>query len=332
MTRIDARVTEYLAQLDAADRADDATRTSAPAAAVPETIADLETRRTEYRTLLTTLEASGATQVTLTDPESRRMKVKEGVAVCYNAQIAVDAKHHLLVAADVTNDVTDVHQLSALALQAKETLAVPEGATMTVIADRGYHNGAEVARCVAADITPTVPQPMTSKNARKGLFTKADFQYLPEHDAYRCPGDAVLSYHFTATDDGEAQRYYYNFAACAACPLRAQCTSTTSPHHGRRIARGPHEALLEAMAARLRADPTSMITRKSLVEHPFGTLKRWDDASYFLVRGLTKVRGEFSLMALTYNLRRAINVLGVPRVLAALRDGLPRPSATPAHA
>lgn len=321
LARIDARVTEYLTQLAAADQTDGAaTGEAAPpaAAAGPTTIAQLETTRTEYQTLLTALEASGATQVTLTDPESRRMKVKQGVEVCYNAQIAVDAKHHLLVCAEVTNDGTDVHQLSAVAVQAKETLGVT---ALAVIADRGYHNGAEVACCVAAGITPTVPQPQTSKNARAGRFTKAVFQYLPEQDAYRCPGDALLPYSFTAIEEGEAQRYYANAKACAACPLRARCTSTTSPHHGRRITRGPHEDLLDAMAARLRADPASMVTRKSLVEHPFGTLKRWDDASYFLLRGVVKVRGEFSLMALAYNLRRAITVVGVTRLLDALRVG-----------
>ena len=326
LLRVEARVEAYLTQLDAADRTEDATL-PAPlpsAAALQATITQLEAKRAEYATLLATLEASGATQVTLTDPESRRMKVKQGVEVCYNAQIAVDAKHHLLVCAEVTNDVTDVHQLSAVAIQAKETLGVP---TLAVLADRGYHNGTEVAKCVAADITPTVPQPQTSKNTRAGRFTKADFQYLPDQDAYRCPGEALLSHSFTATEQGDAQRYYANAAACAACPLRAKCTGTTNPKQGRRIQRGPHEALLEGMAARLAADPASMTTRKSLVEHPFGTVKRWDDASYFLVRGLEKVGGEFSLMGLAYNVRRVINIVGVPRLLAALRAGWSLPHA-----
>jgi transposase len=87
-----------------------------------------------------------------------------------------------------------------------------------------------------------------------------------------------------------------------------------------------HEAQLEAMAAALAARPAVHRVRKGLVEHPFGTIKRSDDASYFVLRGLAKVRGEFSLMALAYNLRRAINVRGVPAILTALASALPSPA------
>jgi len=316
LKRIDARIREYLATLDAADRGEREATTPAvaPAVGLGEKLDQLRTRQAEYLALLAQLETTGATQVTLSDPDSRRMKVKQGTEVCYNAQLAVDPKHHLIVAAEVTNEVTDVHQLSPMALVAKSELGVEQ---LAVVADAGYHNGPEVARCVEAGITPTIPRPRTSKNARAGRFTKDDFQYLPDADAYRCPSDAVLPFQFETNRGGQPQRYYYNFAACAQCPLRARCTRTTSPH-GRRIKRWRHEHLLEQMETRLRGAPESMIQRKSLVEHPFGTIKRWDDASYFLVRGLTKVRGEFSLMTLAYNLRRAINLVGVPKLLAAL--------------
>lgn len=331
LQRIETRIREYLATLDAADRTDRETTTpqTTLAPGLAEKVGQLRARREEYQRLVAALEAHGATQVTLTDPESRRMKVKQGVEVCYNAQIAVDAQHHLIAAVDVTNEVTDVHQLSPMAIAAKAELGVEQ---LAVIADAGYHNGPEVAQCVAAGITPTVPQPRTSKNANAGRFTKEDFQYLPEQDAYRCPGDAVLPFQFErrveTTRGAEAQRYYYDFAACAVCPLRAQCTRTTSPHHGRRITRWANEHLLETMQARLRAAPDAMVHRKSLVEHPFGTMKRGDDGSYFLLRGLTNVRGEFSLMALAYNLRRAMAVVGVPKLLAALGSP-PRPHVEP---
>lgn len=323
LKRIDARSAAYLAQLAATDRADTAagTPSSTAVADLATKVAALTARQQAYQALLATLEETGATQVTLTDPESRRMKVKQGVDVCYNAQIAVDAAHHLIVSGAVTNEVTDVHQLSARAIEAKDVLGVEQ---LAVIADRGYHNGPEIARCVDAGITPAVPQPQTSKNVRAGRFTKADFVYRPEDDAYRCPGQALLPYQFTTTERGEPQRYYANAAACATCPLRPQCTSGAH----RRIKRWHHESLLEAMAARLAAAPETMVTRKALVEHPFGTIKRWDDAGYFLVRGLAKVGGEFSLMTLAYNLRRVINVLGVPRLLAALQT--PAPTLTPA--
>jgi Transposase DDE domain len=72
------------------------------------------------------------------------------------------------------------------------------------------------------------------------------------------------------------------------------------------------------MEQRVRSRPEVMKRRKQLVEHPFGTMKRWWDAGYFLMRGLEKVQAEFSLMVLAYNLRRVLNLVGMPRLMAAL--------------
>ena len=321
LRRIDAKVSAYLAELDARDRTDArAEGPTAAASSVQAKLAQLAERRADYQALLTAMETTGARQVTVTDPESRRMKTGGTTQVCYNAQIAVDAKHHLIVAEAVTNAETDVHQLGPMATAAHEALGMPPG--LAVAADRGYHNGPEVVTCVATGLVPEVPAPMPRRAAGGEGFAKAEFTYLPEADAYRCPAGQVLPFRFQTEEAGQPQRYYYDAAVCAGCPLRARCTGVADPTHGRRIKRGPADGVLEAMAARLRADPTAAVRRKSLVEHPFGTLKRGDDAGYFLVRGLVKVRAEFSLMALAYNLRRAVRVVGVPRLLAALAGGM----------
>lgn len=326
LARIDAKIASYLQAMEAADAADAAAATPETTAVVglPEKLKQVRARQTEYQTLLTQLEKSGAPQVTLTDPESRRMKVGSGVQVGYNAQIAVDAKHHLIVTTAVTNEGNDEHQLGTMAIAAKAALGV---ATLAVVADAGYCNGPAIADCVAQGITPTVPPVRTNKQERAGRFPKRDFTYDPATDTYHCPGAATLPFRFETTEDGQLQRYYYNFDACAACPLRARCTSTSDPASGRRIMRWAKEHLLEAMEARRLANPHLMVQRRSLVEHPFGTIKRWDDGSYFLLKGLVKVAGEFSLMALAYNVRRAIAVVGVPRLLASLRG---EPSLAPA--
>lgn len=328
LRRIDRRVASYLAALDACDRTETRAeaRSAAPAGSLQAKLAHLTERRAEYQTLLAEMETSGARQVTLTDPESRRMKTGGTTQVCYNAQIAVDAQHHLIVAEAVTNAETDVHQLSPMATAAQEALGMPP--RLTVAADRGYHNGPEIVACLAAGLVPEVPAPMPRRAAGGAGFAKAEFTYLPEADAYRCPAGELLPFQFVSNEAGQP-RYYANAAACAGCPLRARCTGVADPSQGRRIKRGPADGVLAAMAARLKADPTAVVRRKQLVEHPFGTIKRGDDAGYFLVRGLRKVRAEFSLMALAYNLRRAIAVVGVPRLLAALAKGVRLAPASP---
>ena len=93
---------------------------------------------------------------------------------------------------------------------------------------------------------------------------------------------------------------YGNPTACRSCPLRARCTKNV-----RSVSRLENEAALERMAARLKARPDILNRRREVVEHPFGTIKQWMNQGAFLMRGLEKVRAEFSLTALVYNLRRA---------------------------
>jgi transposase len=311
LTRIDRHIDTYLRELEARDARDQAEPVTTN---LKEKIAALEARKARYTAYQAQLEESGESQLSLTDPESRRMKVRGDYDVCYNAQIAVDAKHHLIVAHDVTNEVTDLEQLEPMARAAKEALGVE---TLEVCADRGYHNGAQVVNCEEEDILPYVPAPETSKAEKAGLFSKEHFRYVPEEDAYRCPAGQWLPFATQENRDGRIIRYFANRAACAACPLREQCTQSKS---GRRIFRTPEEDQVEAMRKRVEQRRDLMIQRKATVEHPFGTLKRCWDSGYFLMRGLAHVQAEFSLSVLAYNLRRAINVLGVECLLEELKQ------------
>jgi transposase len=320
--RIDANIKQYLAAVEAQD-AQEKEQPGATDPGLQEKLKAYQERKKEYEGYLKHLQESGESQLSLTDADSRLMKLHGDKKVCFNAQIAVDAKHHLIVADDVTNEVNDLEQLAAMAMAAKEALEV---GTLDVAADAGYHSGAEVVKCEANGITPYVPRPKSSsKNENKGLYTKAVFTYSAEQDAYQCPAGQWLGFSTETEKDGRTLRYYANWPACASCPLRARCTEGKQ---GRRIMRTPEEPRLEAMAQRMEGRPGLMLQRKSTVEHPFGTMKWWWDGGYFLLKGLTKVRGEFSLMTLAYNLRRAINLLGVECLLETLRTGkipVPRP-------
>ena len=183
-----------------------------------------------------------------------------------------------------------------------------------VVADQGYYHGTEIKACLDAGITPLVPRPITSANAALGLFTKDDFVYDPVPDAYRCPAGSTLTYRTTTVELGRTIKNYRT-RACGRCALRPRCTRNQD---GRKLTRWVHEDLLDAMAQRLRAEPALFRQRKVLAEHPFGTMKRGMDQGYFLLKGLAKVRGEFSLTTLAYNLKRVINILGVPRLLEAV--------------
>ena len=312
LAEIDAKIDSYLRQLDEADAAEaDSTRPTATQ--LQEKIDQLKQRHAKNAQLLGQLQTNGQSQVSLTDPDARSMKVGQSTEVCYNVQTAVDARHKLIVDHQVTNAVTDLGQLTPMALQAKQTLGVEK---LEAVADMGYYWGAQVKECAEAGITCYIPKPLTSANTHQGLFGKERFVYDVGRDCYRCPAGQELSYRSSSFELGRAIRYYRApLSACRACALKAQCTRNKE---ARRISRWEHEGLLEQMQQRVAAQPEKMKRRKALAEHPFGTIKRWMDMGYFLMRGLKKVGAEMSLTVLAYNLKRAISILGVLKLIEAV--------------
>jgi len=309
LAHTDARLAEYLKTLDEADAAEPP---SAPLdqAALQQKIAALQEKRDWHEELLAQLDEEQK-QISVTDPDTRRMHTGNGNVVGYNAQLAVDAKHKLIAADDVTNDVTDYRQLANVALEAKANLQLQQ---TEVVADKGYYNAAEVSRCVEQHITPHIPKADTSANTKQGLFGKRQFRYDAQKDVYHCPGNQELTYRFATFELGRGLRYY-RASACQQCPLKPQCTRNQA---NRTITREDHEALMEAMAERMKREPEKFQLRKTLAEHPFGTIKRWMGYTHFTLKGLEKVRTEWSLITLAYNLKRVLNLVSVEKLIAAV--------------
>ena len=93
----------------------------------------MQERQDWHKELLAQLSADQK-QISVTDPDTRKMPTAHGTVVGYNAQLAVDAKHKLIAADDVTNEVTDLRQLASVALEAKANLAITQA---EVVADAG---------------------------------------------------------------------------------------------------------------------------------------------------------------------------------------------------
>ena len=170
-------------------------------------------------------------QISLTDPDARSMATSgRGTGmVGYNVQTAVDTKHHLIVAHEVTNVGHDRTQLANMAQQAKAAMATDK---LSVVADRGYFKGAEILACAEAGITTYQPKPQTSGNLAKGLFSKRDFIYIPEDDEYRCPAGERLIYRCSTVEKGQTIFRYWT-SACSSCALKSQCTTGKHRHVSR---------------------------------------------------------------------------------------------------
>jgi len=307
----DARLAEYFKALEQADASEPA---SAPLdrAALEQKIAALQEKKDWHEELLAQLDEEQK-QISTTDPDTRRMPSGSGSVVGYNAQLAVDARHKLIAADDVTNEVTDFNQLAEVALEAKKNLDLKQ---TEVVADAGYYNASEVSRCVDQGISPLIPKADTSANSKLGLFGKSRFAYDAARDVYVCPAKEQLSYRFSTYELGRELRYY-RARGCKDCALRKQCTRNQA---NRTITREANEHLMEAMAARLKAQPEKFKLRKELAEHPFGTIKRALGYTHFLLKGLEKVRTEWSLITLSYNLKRVLKLVSFKRLMAAVRS------------
>jgi len=315
MARADARLAEYFKQLDDADVAEPAPE-ALNQTQLAARIAALQEKQDWHKELLAQLDEEQK-QISVTDPDTRKMPTAHGMMVGYNAQLAVDARHKLIAADDVTNEVTDFKQLANVALTAKANLEVKQA---EVLADAGYYNAAEVSRCAEAGLRAYVPKADTSANTARGLYGKRRFQYDAQKDVYVCPAGAELTYRFATYELGRELRYY-RASGCKGCALKPQCTRNKN---NRTITREENEALMEAMAARMKAQPWKFKLRKTLAEHPFGTIKRWFGYTHFLLKGLEKVRTEWSLMTLVYNLKRVLNLVSFEQLMQAVGVKVPQ--------
>lgn len=308
IAHIDARIDAYVQQLDQADEAAADLPGQPTADELAAKLAQLQQRRADHAELQAALAASGQTEVSLTDPDSRGQK-KAGVG--YNVQIAVDAKHDLIAAEAVEQAANDLGQLAPMAQAAQAEIGVA-----TAVADAGYHEAGQLEKCEQANLTTYVPAPGTRSGQANGgvaVYPKERFRYDPAQDCYHCPAGHELACAGEGMKNGKARFYYMNKTVCRQCPLKAQCTTAGY----RTLSRLKNEAVVERQAARVQARPEVVAERKTIVEHVFGTLRMWGH-DVFLCRGLEMVRAEFSLSALTYNLRRALNVVGVVALLALL--------------
>jgi transposase len=303
MAHLEKAVKHYLDDLDRADRLP----SSVPEARVErlqEKIAAIKLQMKQLAQIKEQLpKAEG--QISLTDPDARSMNSagKGTGTVGYNVQTAVDTKNHMIVAHEVTNVGHDRSQLSEMSERAREAIG---SKSLSALADRGYFSGEQILKCGQAGITALVPKPLTSGGRAAGRFDKRDFVYNAKRDEYRCPAGKRAIWRFTRVEDGLTIRRYWS-SACPKCPIKARCT----PSDYRRISRWEHEQVLEAMQRRLDRRPEVSRLRRQTVEHPFATLKAWMGATHFLTKTLPKVRTEMSLLVLAYNLKRAMNILGV---------------------
>jgi transposase len=310
MKEIESSINQYLVALDTADRQEPEVK-ELRTARLQEKIEALKKQMQVLKDIEVQLKDAPDGQISLTDPDSRSMKTRGTGMVGYNVQTAVDAKHHLIVAHEVTNIGVDRDQLSSMAEQARAAMGTEK---LTAIADRGYFKSEEILACDKAGINVIVAKSVTSGATANGRFGKDDFIYDAQTNEYRCPAGQRLIWRFSTVERGLTNHRYWS-SDCKNCAIKEKCT----PSPQRRVTRWEDEAVLEAMQNRLDHFPDAMRIRRQTVEHPFGTIKLWMGSEHFLTKTLKRVATEMSLHVLAYNLKRVMQILGVDQLMQAMR-------------
>jgi len=293
---------------------------------IAEGLAKLKERTIKYDTLQEQLNNTEDKQISTTDADSRSIIiVKNIVEVAYNTQNAVDDKHNLIVHTQATN-TNDGKALHKAATQTKENLQLQKEEPLMVLADKGYHTGAELQQCQQDNMITHVAykeQPSVKHIANE--FLAESFYYNKASDSYTCPAGAVLTSLGTwHNKKGEANETSYRFKtyrtdACKTCALKHQCTKLSK----RIIQRSEYQDAVDLNDNNIKQDPHYYKRRQAICEHPFGSIKRHWGYTHTLMKGLQKVNGEMNLIMFCYNFMRTKNILGFDKMLKQIQTWTP---------
>lgn len=253
------------------------------------------------------LEREQTDHLSLSDKRSRLMKAKGGSAFCYNAQGAVDEKHHIIVAASVTNEESDRHQMSKMIEECKENTGKAAEETLM---DGGYFSGEELAKAeeesysVLVNVPSSVDKDCSDEVAE---FNKSKFSYEIETDTYICPEGNKLVYKRTVKRKN--QNYKVRIYQCTnyqECPSRGKCSKAKL---GRTVERTPYEEVIYRQVRKQKQKEKRYLLskRKQIVEPVFGWIKHNNHFNRWLYRGLGNVEAQWNLICTIVNLRKLHN-------------------------
>jgi transposase len=326
---IQEKAAKYLAELDELDKQEqsaDKEELQVKKEKIAAGLEKLKERRIKYDTLQQQLNATTDKQISTTDADSRSILITKAIVeVAYNVQNAVDDKHHLIVHTEATN-TNDGKALHKAASQAKVNLELKQGDTIMVLADKGYHTGAELQHCQDDNmITHVAYKEQPSVKHISNEFLAESFDYDKTTDSYTCPAGATLTSLGTwHNKKGEANETSFRFKtyrtdACKICPLKTQCTKLPK----RIIQRSEYQDAVDMNNTNIKQNPHYYKRRQAIVEHPFGTIKRHFGFTHTLVKGLQKVNGEMHLIMFCYNFMRTKNILGFDKMLETIKNWQP---------
>jgi len=278
-------------------------------------------RKAAYRKLEEKLKETGEAQISLSDPESRQIMVRNNITeVSYNVQSTVDSKHNIPIDYKVTNE-NDSKAMGNMVQRAKSILRTNE---FTALYDKGFHTGSELktAQDLGVETIVAIPGVPSTSQAPNPMFNYEFFKYNREDDTYTCPAGQVLStngsWYKQRSSTGSISWFkQYKTKSCRKCPLRSQCTRSQKE---RLIHRSEYAEYYERNHINIQQKEHLYKRRQAIVEHPYGTIKRQWGFSYILTKkGIGRASSDVGFIFIAYNLRRIGNILTIDVLKEYLR-------------
>jgi len=306
LLKVEQEIENYLQALEYADKE---TQSSNIIKKLPKDLRRLKYQQEELSSNLKLLEDMNKTQYNKTDPDASLMRKPSHNLMAYNSQIVVDEKFKFIVATDISSKGSDLKQLYHMAQLTKENLKID---TLEIVADTGYDSAKEIKKCIDENIIPIVAR-AKKQQPNKDKYSRDKFIYNKEDDCYICPNNQQLTKSKIIREKLEKREIQYQATSkiCKTCPLRDECIPKNTAY--KKLWRWEYEKIIEAHVKKMQTKEAKAIIKKrgSIVEHPFGTIKRTLGWDHFLVRSKKKVAGENALIMFTYNFKRLLNLIGV---------------------
>jgi transposase len=308
---IDAKLDEYNKALAEADEENKKI--------IEEEIKKQNDRKDNYENMDRQLTNSGEPQISTSDPDSRQMMIRNNISeVAYNVQTVVDEKHYLPIDYKVTNE-NDSKAMSGMLRRAKIIL---KAKGFTALYDKGYHTGSEIKKALELNVELMVAIPGVGAVAPDENYNFTHFKYDESNDTYTCPQQQILTSNGSWYQKNKERYFYlakhYKTHACTNCTARASCTKNQK---GRVIERSEYAPYMEINKCNIEANPELYKKRQSIVEHPYGTIKRqWGFYYVITKRGLKRASADVGFMFVAYNLRRLMNIIDKNRLTKFLKE------------
>ncbi|MGL5691904.1 MAG: IS1182 family transposase [Bacteroidales bacterium] len=316
LAHLEKEMEAYFNQLDSSDKKEDH----------EDKLIDLETMESELMSKIAQLEKEihklqgqkdqlqnkGIDKEFPGDTEAKFMLTRDGIKPAFNVQGGVDNENKMIVIAEVTDRPNDYHEIENLVSQTEEELSITP---KLVEADKGYGNPDQIQKLESTKIIRcSIPLKGYSSEEQR----LRDFKYIKEKDVVRCKNHIDLKYNRKRSRQGHVVKIYKaNASDCLNCPFISDCTKS---ENGREYWLDSRYEWITAYKRRMDSKrcKAEVIERKAIIEHVFGTLKRWMGKVPFLMKGKEKAQIEIDIYTTAYNMLRLKNIVGVANAMSRL--------------